>query len=138
MNLIEMISLHEGRRKKLYKCTKGKLTIGVGRNIEDRGLSDDEIDLLLKNDIRIATEELERVFPWTIMLDPVRKAVLIDMSFNMGIDRLSQFKNTLAMIERGEYDKASDAMLQSVWATQVGNRARRLSGMMRSGVWATS
>lgn len=137
MNLYEMIVLHEGKRRKLYQCTAGKWTIGVGRNLEDRGVSDDEIELMLQNDIRIATEELERAFPWTKDLDPVRKAVLIDMSFNMGIAVLSQFKNTLGMVQRGEYEKAADAAMQSAWAKQVGRRALRLTEMMRTGQWPT-
>ena len=133
--LHSMIEMHEGKKYKPYRDTVGKLTIGIGRNLDDRGLSEDEVQLLFSNDVRIATEELERAFPWTRSLDEVRKAVLIDMSFNMGLPVLSQFKNTLSLIERGEYEKAAVAMLQSKWATQVGNRAKRLSEMMRTGVW---
>lgn len=138
MNLKQMLELHEGKKYKPYRDTVGKLTIGIGRNLDDRGLSEDEVQLLFSNDIRIATEELERAFPWTKNLDEVRKAVLIDMSFNMGIPVLSTFKNTLGFVQRGEYEKAAVAMLQSKWSTQVGNRAKRLSQMMHSGQWATS
>jgi lysozyme len=138
MKLREMIELHEGKRYKPYTDTVGKLTIGIGRNLTDRGLSEDEVQLLFSNDVRIATEELERVFPWTKNLDEVRKAVLIDMSFNMGITVLRQFKNTLGFVQRGEYKRAAFAMLQSKWATQVGNRAKRLSKMMETGEWYTT
>jgi len=135
--LHSMIELHEGKKYKPYRDTVGKLTIGIGRNLDDRGLSEDEVQLLFSNDVRIATEELERAFPWTRTLDPVRQAVLIDMSFNMGIPVLSQFKNTLGFIQRGEYERAAFAMLQSKWASQVGNRAVRLSEMIRTGEWPT-
>ena len=138
MKLKQMIEMHEGKKYKPYLDTVGKLTIGIGRNLDDRGLSEDEVQLLFSNDVRIATEELERAFPWTKNLDEVRKAVLIDMAFNMGIPVLSQFKNTLGFIQRGEYEKASVAMLQSKWASQVGNRAQRLSTMIRTGEWFTA
>ena len=92
MNLAQMIELHEGRRNKLYKCTAGKWTIGVGRNIEDRGLSNPEIDFLRDNDIALSRQELTMKLPWFVGLDPVRQAVLIDMHFNMGWPVLSQFK----------------------------------------------
>jgi lysozyme len=137
MNLREMLELHEGKRYKPYTDTVGKLTIGIGRNLTDRGLSEDEVQLLFSNDIRIATQELERFFPWTMHLDPVRKAVLVDMSFNMGMPVLRQFKHTLGFVERGEYKDAAFAMLQSKWAKQVGSRALRLSKMMDTGEWPT-
>jgi lysozyme len=137
MNSKEILELHEGKKSKLYKCTAGKWSIGVGRNLEDKGLRPDEIELMFKNDIQEAVDELEKFFPWTKGLDPVRKYVLVDMSFNMGITVLRQFVNTLGMVQRGEYKKASEAMLQSKWASQVGNRARRLSKMMDTGQWPT-
>lgn len=137
MNLAQMIELHEGRRNKLYKCTAGKWTIGVGRNIEDRGLSNPEIDFLRDNDIALSRQELTMKLPWFVGLDPVRQAVLIDMHFNMGWPVLSQFTNTLEYIRKGEHEKAASAMLQSKWASQVGNRAKRLAKMMQWGSWPT-
>jgi lysozyme len=135
MNLSQMIELHEGRRQKLYKCTAGKWTIGVGRNIEDRGLSNPEIDFLRDNDLALSRQELTTKLPWFVGLDPVRQAVLIDMHFNMGWPVLSTFKNTLEYIRKGENEKAATAMLQSKWASQVGNRAKRLAKMMQWGSW---
>jgi lysozyme len=137
MNLSQMIEMHEGRRSKPYKDTVGKLTIGVGRNLDDRGLSDKEIDFLKENDISLSRQELTMKLPWFSGLDPVRQAVLIDMHFNMGWSTLSQFTNTLGFIQRGENEKAASAMLQSKWASQVGNRAKRLSKMMQWGAWPT-
>jgi lysozyme len=138
MNLTQMIELHEGRRQKLYKCTAGKWSIGVGRNLEDRGMSNPEIDFLRDNDIALSRQELTMKLPWFSGLDPVRQAVLIDMHFNMGWSTLSQFTNTLGFIQRGEHEKAASAMLQSKWASQVGNRAKRLSKMMQWGQWPTA
>jgi lysozyme len=138
MNLYEMLELHEGKKSKPYLDTVGKTTIGIGRNLTDRGLSEDEIQYLFKNDVKLATEELEKSHPWTKNLDPVRKAVLIDMSFNMGMPVLNQFVNTLKYVKNGEYAKAATAMLQSRWSTQVGNRAKRLANMMQYGQWPTN
>ena len=131
--LISQLRVHEGVRDKVYLDTEGIETIGVGRNLRDRGLFDDEIDLMLKNDIVKFEQEVEDNFPWWKELDDVRQRVLVDMAFNMGIGSLSKFKNTLAQIEGGQYEEASVEMLDSKWARQVGNRAQCLSDMMRTG-----
>lgn len=123
----------EGVRLKPYRDTVGKLTIGVGRNLDDRGISEATAFQMLDEDIDIHAKELETAFPWVLDLDPVRYRVLANMAFNMGIRVLSQFKNTLGLIRRGEYDAAADAMLQSLWAAQVKGRARRLAQEMRTG-----
>jgi lysozyme len=135
MNLEQLLTLHEGKRNKPYKDTVGKTTIGIGRNLDDKGLSDSEVLYLFRNDLQQHSKEVEQAFPWVSGLDTARRAVLIDMCFNMGIGGLSQFKRTLELIRNGEYEKAAVAMLQSKWATQVGNRAKRLSEMMRTGSW---
>lgn len=135
MNLEQLLTLHEGKRNKPYKDTVGKTTIGIGRNLDDKGLSDSEVLYLFRNDLQQHSKEVEQAFPWVSGLDPARRAVLIDMCFNLGIGGLSQFKRTLELIRNGEYEKAAVAMLQSKWATQVGNRAKRLSEMMRTGSW---
>lgn len=129
----EQLELHEGKRKKPYKDTVGKTTIGVGRNLEARGLLEDEIQLLLTNDIRDHLRALEQALPWVSDLDEVRQRVVLDMAFNMGIGGLLGFKNTLAAIRRRDYDTAADGMLRSKWADQVGARAARLATMMRTG-----
>lgn len=136
-NLKDLLILHEGKTNKAYKDTVGKLTIGIGRNLDDRGLRDSEVMFMLDNDIAEVTEELKQRLPWTERLDPVRKTVLQDMLFNLGWPKLAEFKNTLGRIERGEYEKAAVAMLQSKWASQVGNRAKRLASMMHFGSWPT-
>lgn len=132
-DLLDQLTLHEGRRRKPYKDTVGKLTIGVGRNLDDVGLSDDEIDYLLINDIKRVEDNLDKNLPWWRGLNTVRQRVLIDMCFNMGIGGLMGFKNTLENIRKGNYSAASAGMLKSLWAKQVKGRATRLAEMMRTG-----
>jgi lysozyme len=118
-----------------YTDTVGKLTIGYGRNLSDNGITRAEALLLLDHDIDDAMQDLMARYPWTATLDPVRFAVLVEMSFNLGIARLSGFKNTLRAVERGDYDKAADGMLASKWASQVKGRAVTMARQMRSGAW---
>lgn len=131
--MVRQLRLHEGERLKPYRCTAGKLTIGVGRNLEDRGISREESAMLLANDIANEERELVRALPWVAKLDEVRQRVLLDMSFNLGIVGLLGFKNTLATIQEGNYQRAAAMMLDSKWAGQVGARAERLARMMATG-----
>ncbi len=131
--MTRQLRLHEGERLKPYRCTAGKLTIGVGRNLEDRGITAEESAYLLANDISREERELLRALPWVAQLDEVRQRVLLDMSFNLGLSGLLLFKNTLATIRAGDYSKAAAMMLDSRWASQVGQRAERLSRMMATG-----
>lgn len=133
--LTDMLVDHEGMRRKPYRCTAGKLTIGVGRNLDDRGISPDEAMYMLANDIRDSRRELSAAFSWFDKLDEVRQAVLIDMCVNLGLSRLQGFRNTLALIGVGKYEAAAQEMLNSKWAEQVGRRAQRLSRMMATGRW---
>lgn len=133
--IIDMLRVHEGVEKFAYKCSAGKITVGVGRNIDPDnglGLSDDEIDYLLANDIKRVEKELESNVPCYGSLSEVRKAVLVDMCFNLGISRFLQFKNFLAALEAGDFILASTEMLDSRWAAQVKGRALTLSKMMAS------
>lgn len=131
--LIEQLKLHEGVRDRPYKDSVGKLTIGVGRNLTDKGLKPKEIEYLLMNDIMECIDDLNKYLPWWRQLNEVRQRVLMDMCFNLGIGGLLGFKNTLAFIQSGDYEQASQNMLSSKWASQVGQRSRRLSEMMRTG-----
>lgn len=124
---------HEGVRRKPYTDTVGKVTIGVGRNLTDRGLSDSEVTMLFENDISLCESELDARLPWWRNLDETRQHVLLDMCFNLGITKLMEFKRTLAYVEKGWFDLAAEAMLASRWADQVGARADRLAKMMHTG-----
>lgn len=135
MTIRDQLIRDEGLRLHPYKDSVGKLTIGVGRNLDDVGISKAEAALLLDNDIADAVQRLETAFPWAAALDDVRKAVLINMTFNMGIQGLAGFKNFLAAVQAGDYSKARDEMLDSIWAEQTGPRAQRLAIQMESGTW---
>ena len=131
--LRDQLVRHEGLRLKPYRCSAGKLTIGVGRNIEEVGITEAEAMLLLANDIIRVIEELESRIPVFTQLDEVRRRVLIDMCFNLGINRLLQFRRMLAALETGDWARAAAEMMDSKWARQVGSRALRLQRMMETG-----
>ena len=131
--LFQQLRLHEGVEQFPYRCTAGYLTIGVGRNIEERGLSDDEIDFMLDNDISIVINELGDSYDWFFDLSEVRQRVIADMVFNLGLPRFSKFKNMIAALEDGDYEEAANQMMDSRWAEQVGLRASRLAEMMETG-----
>jgi len=131
--LRSMLVLHEGLRLHPYKCTSNKTTIGVGRNLDDVGITTDEAMYLLERDIDRVEADLDSRFTWWRQMTPARQAVLADMCFNLGIGRLLGFVNTLKLMQNGSYDDAADGMMDSLWARQVGNRAVRLTKMMREG-----
>lgn len=131
--LIDLIIYHEGLELKPYRCTAGRLTIGIGRNLDDRGITEDEARFLCQNDVDIVEQELARKFPFIVGLDDVRIRVLLDMAFNLGVPRLSAFSNMWAALEEGDYKQAAVEMLDSRWARQVGRRATNLSQMMETG-----
>tara|TARA_R100000951_G_scaffold87864_1_gene75832 strand:- start:474 stop:899 length:426 start_codon:yes stop_codon:yes gene_type:complete len=133
--LVKQLIDHEGLKLMPYKCTADKLTIGVGRNLEDRGISEDEAQYLLQNDIEIVERELLAAQPMVSMLDPVRQRVLVDMGFNLGLPILMKFQNMWDAIEDENWEEASAQMLDSRWAKQVGRRAVRLADAMSTGEW---
>ena len=134
-SLEDQLITHEGLELKPYQCTADKLTIGVGRNIEDRGITEDEARYLLKNDIKIVEDELLSKKPMVAELDAVRQRVLVDMGFNLGIPTLLKFQNMWLAIEQEDFIQDSIEMMDSRWARQVGQRAHKLSEAMRIGEW---
>lgn len=131
----ELLELHEGRRRYPYKDTVGKLTIGVGFNLDDEGLYDEEIDFILDNRLNKVYEEAQAAFPDFRTLNNARKTVIVDMLFNLGLVRLKGFKKMWAAVGMRDFKGAATEMLDSKWATQVGPRATRLAEMMRTGEW---
>jgi len=127
--LIKMLVTHEGLRLHPYKCSSGKTTIGVGRNLDDIGITPSEAMHLLKNDIRRVIDELESLSFWD-ELSIKRKEALVDMCFNLGITRFKKFKKMIKALEDKDYDEASQQMLASQWADQTGQRAIDLSVIM--------
>jgi lysozyme len=133
-----LLILHEGNRRYPYRCTAGKLTIGVGFNLDDVGLYPEEIDFILDNRVKQVRQGLVKALPWFVRLNEVRQAVLIDMAFNLGLEGLLKFKRTLGNIQNEHYELAARQMLESLWAKQVKGRAIRLSKMMRTGEWPST
>jgi lysozyme len=131
--LREMLIRHEGLRLKPYRDTKNKLTIGVGRNLDDVGITRAEALRLLDNDIARVQHEVGHAFPWFSRLDPARKDVVLNMVFNLGLSRFRRFRKTIAAIKARDWEQAAREMLASLWARQVGRRARELAEMMRRG-----
>ena len=137
-NLIRQLRDEEGEVLSAYSDHLGFLTIGVGRLIDKRkggGITAEESAYLLGNDIAKVNAQLDAKLPWWRKLDEARQAVIQGMAFQMGIDGLLGFKNTLKMIESGDYEGASKGMLNSLWAKQTPGRAKRMSDQMKTGVW---
>ena len=135
---IEQIKRHEGLVLHAYKDSLGYLTIGYGRLIDSAkhgGISDGEAEYLLQNDVSIVLSALHRNITFFNKLSTPRQAVLMNMSFQMGINGLLKFKKTLSLIEVGDYDAAADNMLKSLWAKQTPNRAAEMAEQMRTGQW---
>lgn len=127
------LRIDEGVRKFPYVDTVGKISIGVGRNLSDVGLSPDEITFLFENDIIEAERVARALLPDFDDLTDGRKAVVINMAFNMGHNVLARFVNTLQAIRDERWAEAARGMLASKWAKQVGARAQRLAAIMRGG-----
>jgi lysozyme len=132
--LKEQLTLSESYEQFPYVDTVGKITIGIGHNLSDRGLSQRIIDMIYYEDIEATEFDLDQNLPWWRQLNETRQLVLMDMCFNLGITRLLGFTHTLAAIEQGLYKEASIQMLKSKWAHQVKGRANKLARMMEYGV----
>jgi lysozyme len=130
--LRSQLERHEGLRLKPYRDIVGKLTVGYGRNLEDVGISRDEADFMLDNDIDQVEQYLKTVDEYN-ELDEVRQTVLANMAFNLGFYGLMAFRKTWQAIARKDYTEAAKQMLDSRWARQVGNRAHELADIMRTG-----
>lgn len=133
------LTLDEGKRPHVYKDHLGFYTIGIGRLVDSRkpgsGLRDVEMAFMLNNDLDDRLTELSKRLPWFDDLDDARKGVLVNMSFQLGVEGLLKFKNMLKCVAAGDYTGASREMLDSLWARQTPARADRLSKQMRSGTW---
>lgn len=160
-SLEEQLILHEGLKLEIYKCPANKWTIGVGRNLEDSGLteteqrtlfgrsniskeqvieelkirkiSETEALYLLRNDIQRITDTLDTTYVWFVYLDPIRRKVCIDMAFNLGLNDFAKFKKMIRALSVKDYQRASLEMKNSTWYHQVGQRSKRLVEMMKTG-----
>tara|TARA_X000000950_G_scaffold262698_1_gene334243 strand:- start:384 stop:866 length:483 start_codon:yes stop_codon:yes gene_type:complete len=151
---IEKLIQHEGLELQVYQDTLGIDTIGIGRNLEDRGISEEELNeldipdidhvykygiteadamALAENDVQIVENELLAAHPCVDRLDAVRQLVLVDMAFNMGVPRLCKFKRMWAAVHEKDFPTAAKEMLDSRWANQVKSRSVKLANMMHTG-----
>lgn len=135
---VDQIRRHEGLVLHAYEDSLGFTTIGFGRLIDRRkggGISEPEAQFLLQNDVSEVLAALVKNIDFWDNLNIPRQAVLMNMSFQMGVQGLLKFSRTLAMIKAGQYDKAADNMLKSLWAKQTPNRANEMAEQMRTGKW---
>ena len=140
--LIDTLKRHEGVKHFAYRDSEGILTIGCGRNISSSpinkgiGVSDDEIDYMLQNDIERTIKELRREYPWFNELEEgARKDAIINMHFNLGRFRFSGFKKALGHMEMGDHDQAALEFLDSRWAKQVKGRAIEVTDMIKTNTY---
>lgn len=131
-DLIEDLKRDEGFRARPYKCTADKLTIGYGRNLEDVGITRDEAEQLLANDIQTAID-MAQVFNWFGSLTPNRKRAIVNMIFNLGLTRFMKFKKMIAALDQGDYKEAARQARDSAWFKQVGDRANRVVELIERG-----
>ena len=134
--LVDTLKRHEGVRSHAYKCSENMITVGVGRNLDENGgigLSDDEIEYLLMNDIERCDAELRAAYDWYENLKKPRRDAMINMCFNLGLTRLRGFVKALEAMSREQYDVAADEFMDSRWADQVGDRAVEVTELIRSG-----
>jgi lysozyme len=151
VKLLEQLKRHEGFRTRVYQCTAGRDTIGYGYNLDanplnlsnyeivgfrKNGISKEQAETILKIHVAQIETTLTKQFAWFENLNEARQAVLINMTFNLGLKGLLSFKNTLRMIETGDYEGAATNMLKSKWATQVKGRAYELAKQMQNGTFA--
>lgn len=139
MDLITQLRREEGVKRHVYQDHLGFWTIGVGRLVDSRkpssGLSDEEVDYLLRNDVARVTREVERALPWVKELNEPRQAVIIGMAFQMGLTGLLGFSRTLLAVRDARWFDAADGMLKSRWAHQTPGRASRMAKQMETGEW---
>jgi lysozyme len=131
--LIAILRRHEGFRERPYKDTKGKLTIGYGRNLSDNGVSLHEAEIMLRHDVEIALNDARDIFPDFEEYNDPRQVVLVSMLFNLGRPRFMGFVNLIAAVQRRDWSRAAMEMVRSRWFEQVGIRARELAEMMETG-----
>jgi len=128
----EMLIRHEGLRLQPYRCSEGKLTIGVGHNLDDNGISEDIAMTMLEEDVEACMDALH-TFEWFHRLNTVRKNAMIDMMFNLGLPRFSGFRRMIMAMEAGDYVEAASEARDSLWYKQVGSRAEEVCKMIKDG-----
>lgn len=132
--LKNLLTTHEAYKQFPYVDTTGHLTIGIGRNLTNRGVSLSEALQLLNDDIDYFSQKLTSFLKFYDTLNEPRQMVLVDMCFNLGVQGLLNFTHMMLALEATDFERAADEMLNSIWASQVGDRAKMLAQIMRTGV----
>jgi lysozyme len=127
----KMLLVDEGLRLKPYKCTAGKTSIGCGRNLDDVGISQRVADIMLEEDLQVAEKACRRIFPDLFdQWGENRRLGWVNLAFNLGYNRLIQFRNTLRAARIEDWDEVEKGLRASLWFKQVGKRAERVIGMV--------
>ena len=134
MDILDQLKRDEGNKQFPYTDTVGKITIGVGFNLTDVGLSQDEIDYILQARVNKVAASLAP-YDWYAKLDPVRQAAIQNMTYNMGLNSLLHFPSMIHYLAVQDWANASAQALDSLWASQVGDRAKRISQQLLTGEW---
>lgn len=131
-DIIEQLKIHEGYKPRVYKCTAGVDTIGVGFAIKDLYLSEEVCDMILTEKLEELEERFEKKFNW-FKSSPVEvRNVMLNMAYQLGFAGFCKFKKTIGYLEETDWDNASIEMLDSKWAKQTPNRAKELSEIIKS------
>ena len=127
----QMLARDEGYKLNLYRCPAGKLTVGIGHNIEDRGLTSTVIDLIFEEDLADAVKSASHIFGEVFdSFSTIRKLAIVNLIFNLGETKFREFEKTIAFIRAGRWKEASIELLDSRYARQVGIRANRIAIML--------
>ena len=130
--LIDLLTMHEGIELKPYMCPANRLTIGIGRNLEDCGITLEEAEYLLMNDLKDCIKDLRIIFPKWHLIETKKQHALIDMRFNLGGPRFRRFKKMIKAVDDFDWANVAKEMEDSLWFRQVGERAKRLQRMIIS------
>lgn len=134
-NIVNQLKADEGLSLKPYRDNRGFLTIGYGRNLDSVGITMDEAELFLRDDIQTAIAQVHKTWPWAISLNEPRRGVLYNMTFQMGMSKLETFVKMVAGIRTGDFNTAAKELLDSQYAKQVPERANRLAMQLITGEW---
>lgn len=148
-SITSLVQYEEGFREKPYLCSEGYPTVGTGIRIGPKGADLKNYEFTVPREVDAVWLQYklnecmrgmlsnERISKAINILDEARTAVLVSMAYQMGVAGLAQFKNTLYLVETKQFEEAAKAMLDSKWARQTPNRAKRHAEQMRSGLWCT-
>lgn len=130
-DIIEDLKVDEGFRSKPYLCTAGANSIGYGRNLDALGISEEEAEHMLRNDVARVEHELDKAYPWWVKCPGSVRRAMTNMAFQLGQTKLAKFKRTLACLQAGDYNGAANHALDSDWAKQTPQRAARIAQLFR-------